>query len=186
MKKITNYFLKGLLIFVPVALTIFAFVWVFTQLDSLFGQFFRIKVPGLGLVITLVGITVIGFLASNFVGRKFFKLIDKLFTRVPLVKLLYSSLKDFIEAFAGEKKSFDKPVLVELVPGGPKAVGFITRESLEVLGLNNHVAVYFPQSYNFAGSLLLFESTRVTPLNADSSKVMAFIVSGGVAGGELD
>lgn len=186
MKKIANYFLKGLLVFVPVALTIFAFVWVFTQLDSLFGNLFRIKVPGLGLVITLVGITVIGFLASNFVGRKFFELIDKLFTRVPLVKLLYSSLKDFIEAFAGEKKSFNKPVLVELVPGGPKAVGFITRKSLEVLGLNNYVAVYFPQSYNFAGSLLIFESTMVTPLDVDSSRVMAFIVSGGVAGGELD
>lgn len=185
MKKITNYFLKGLLVFVPVALTIFAFVWVFTQLDSLFGQLFHIKVPGLGIVITLVGITVIGFLASNFVGRKFFELIDKLFTRVPLVKLLYSSLKDFIEAFAGEKKSFDKPVLVELVPGGPKAVGFVTRESLDALGLNNHVVVYFPQSYNFAGSLLLFESTRVIPLDVDSSRVMAFIVSGGVAGGEF-
>ena len=186
MKKIISYFLKGSLIFVPVALTIFAFVWVFRRLDSLFGQFFRVNIPGLGLVITLAGITVIGFLASNFVGRRFIKLIDKLFTRVPLVKLLYSSLKDFIGAFAGEKKSFDKPVLVELVPGGPKAVGFITRESLEFLGLSNHVAVYFPQSYNFAGSLLLFESKSVIPLNADSSKVMAFIVSGGVAGGELD
>ena len=182
MKCLMNYFLKGLLVFVPVALTIFAFVWVFTQLDSLFGNLFRIKVPGLGLVITLVGITVIGFLASNFVGRKFFELIDKLFTRVPLVKLLYSSLKDFIEAFAGEKKSFDKPALVELTAGGPKALGFITRDDLEFLSLSDHVAVYFPQSYNFAGSVLIFPSDQVTPVDVDSSVAMAFVVSGGVSG----
>ncbi len=182
MKCLMNYFLKGLLVFVPVALTIFAFVWVFTQLDSLFGNLFRIKVPGLGLVITLVGITVIGFLASNFVGRKFFELIDKLFTRVPLVKLLYSSLKDFIEAFAGEKKSFDKPALVELTAGGPKALGFITRDDLEFLSLSDHVAVYFPQSYNFAGSVLIFPSDQVTPVDIDSSEAMAFVVSGGVSG----
>ncbi len=130
MKRLMNYFLKGLLVFVPVALTIFAFVWVFTQLDSLFGNLFRIKVPGLGLVITLVGITVIGFLASNFVGRKFFELIDKLFTRVPLVKLLYSSLKDFIEAFAGEKNP--SSVSIAPKPAMPNPLAVVVKNSRRV------------------------------------------------------
>ena len=182
MKKLVNYFLRGLLVFVPIALTVFMIVWAFTQLDTVFRDVFRIPIPGLGLLLTVAAITFIGFFASNFIGETFFELVDKTFTHVPLVKLLYSSLKDFIHAFAGEKKSFDKPVIVELTPEGPMAAGFITRESLEILGLPGYVAVYFPQSYNFAGSVLIFPSQRIKPLTMESSRVMAFIVSGGVAG----
>ena len=182
MKKLTNYFLKGLLIFVPTALTVSTVIWIFTKLDSLFGQIFKIEIPGLGLVITILVITLTGLLASNFLGNKFFAFIDNIFTKVPLLKLLYSAIKDMIGAFTGEKKSFEKPVLVELIAGGPKAAGFITRESLEILGLTDHVAVYLPQSYNFAGSVLIFPAEQVKPLNIESSEAMAFIVSGGVSG----
>ncbi len=182
MKKILNYFLKGLLIFAPMALTVFALVYVFTGLDKIFRELFKIKIPGLGLLVTVIGITFIGFLASNFLGSKFFRLIEKVFTKVPLVKMLYSALKDLIGAFAGEKKGFDKPVVVELIPSGPKAVGFITKESLEFLGMADQVSVYFPQSYNFAGSLLIFPAERVKPLDIHSSEAMTFILSGGVAG----
>jgi len=178
MRRLVGYFVKGLLVFVPAALTVFKIVLVFTKLDALL----KVRIPGLGLVIIIVFITLIGFLASNFIGKKFFTLIDMLFTKLPVVKMLYSAIKDVIEAFAGEKKSFDKPVIVELTAGGPKAVGFITRESLEFLSLSGHVAVYFPQSYNFAGSVLVFPSDRVTPLDVDSSEAMAFVVSGGVSG----
>jgi len=178
MRRLVGYFVKGLLVFVPAALTVFTIVLVFTKLDALL----KVRIPGLGLVIIIVFITLIGFLASNFIGKKFFTLIDMLFTKLPVVKMLYSAIKDVIEAFAGEKKSFDKPVIVELTAGGPKAVGFITRESLEFLSLSGHVAVYFPQSYNFAGSVLVFPSDRVTPLDVDSSEAMAFVVSGGVSG----
>ena len=178
MKHLLNYFLKGLLVFVPAALTVFAIVFVFTKLDSLL----KLPIPGLGLVITILAITLIGFLASNFVGSKFFEFVDALFTKLPVVKMLYSAIKDLIEAFTGEKKSFDKPAIVELAPGGAKALGFITRESLEFLSLSDHVAVYFPQSYNFAGSVLIFPSASVTPIDIDSSEAMAFVVSGGVSG----
>ncbi len=178
MKRLMNYFLKGLLVFVPAALTVFTVVWVFTWLDGLL----KIPIPGLGFIITILFITVIGFFASNFIGTKFFGLIDRLFTKLPVVKMVYSAIKDLIEAFAGEKKSFDKPAIVELTPGGAKGLGFITRESLEFLSLSDHVAVYFPQSYNFAGSVLIFPSDRVTPVDVDSSDAMAFIVSGGVSG----
>jgi len=128
-------------------------------------------------------ITLIGMLGSNFVGRKLFELIDGIFTRMPLVKLLYSSLKDFTGAFAGEKKSFDKPVVAELTPQGPLAAGFITRQSLEMLNLADHVAVYFPHSYNFSGYVLMLPASQVRPVQLDSAEVMAFIVSGGVTGG---
>lgn len=188
MKRFLKYFLRGLLIFVPVALTIFILVYIFNGLDKLFREllpFIRSPVLGLlvGLLITIGGIFLIGLFASNFVGKKLFGLVDKLFANVPLVKMLYSAIRDLVEAFAGEKKKFDKPVLVTLGPGcDAKVVGFMTRENLDNLGLKDHVAVYFPQSYNFAGNVLLFPKEAVKPLDIESSEAMTFIVSGGVAG----
>jgi uncharacterized membrane protein len=182
MKVLRDYFLRGLLIFVPGALTIFAVIWAFTMLDGLFRGILGVKIPGLGLVITIALITGIGLLASNLLGKKIFDWVERILAKLPLMRLLYSASKDMIEAFAGEKKSFDKPVLVELVVGGPMAMGFMTKKSLEFLGLTDHVAVYLPQSYNFAGSVLIFPTKQVRPLDIGSSDAMAFIVSGGVSG----
>ncbi|MCG6946108.1 MAG: DUF502 domain-containing protein [Deltaproteobacteria bacterium] len=182
MKVLRDYFLRGLLIFVPGALTIFAVIWAFTTLDGLFRGILGVKIPGLGVVITIALITGIGLLASNLVGKKIFDWFESILAKLPLMKLLYSASKDMIEAFAGEKKSFDKPVLVELVVGGPMAMGFMTKKSLGFLGLTDHVAVYLPQSYNFAGSVLIFPTKQVRPLDIGSSDAMAFIVSGGVSG----
>jgi len=188
MKRILHYFLRGLLVFVPAGLTVLVLVWVVTNLDRLFGNLLRIPdIPGLGvclgLAATLGLITVIGFLASNFIGRELVRLVDKIFTKVPLVKILYSSIKDLVAAFVGEPKKFDKPVLVALGPGcDAQVMGFITRESLENFGLKDHVAVYFPQSYNFAGNVLILPKKAVKALDITSSEAMTFIVSGGVAG----
>ena len=183
MKKLVDYFIKGLLVFVPIALTVFLLVFVFTKLDAVFRYLFKRETPGLGLLLTVVLITVIGFVASNFLGRKLFGLVEKVFTGLPLVKLLYSAAKDMIEAFAGERKSFDTPVLAAVAPGSSvKVLGFVTRDSLENLGLPGYVAVYLPQSYNFAGNVLLFPKEAVQPVNIESSQAMAFIVSGGVSG----
>lgn len=178
MKRLIGYFLKGLLVFVPAAVTVLIIVAAIKKFDSLL----HFPIPGMGLLATIAFITLIGFLASNYFGGKIFALVDRLFTKLPVVKMLYSSLRDLIIAFAGERKSFDKPVVVELTAGGPKAIGFITQQDLEFLALPGDVAVYFPQSYNFAGSVLIFPAERVRPLNIDSSKAMAFVVSGGVSG----
>jgi len=181
MKSILNYFLRGLLIFVPIAVTVFALLWAFTGLDKIFRGLLRISIPGLGILVTIAVIFLIGFLASNFVGRKLFGLVEKVFTKVPLVKLLYGSIKDLVEAFAGEEKKFDKPVMASLGQGGAKVMGFVTRETLTNLGLTDYVAVYLPQSYNFAGNVLLFPKDAVQPLDINGSEAMTFIVSGGVA-----
>lgn len=171
--------MNGLLFLVPVVLTVYVFYLVFVKIDGWLG----IPVPGLGFVITLVLITLVGFLASNFLTRGLLSWVDGLFNRLPLVRLLYSSVKDLIGAFVGEKKRFDKPVLVSLFPeANAYVLGFITRESLRDFGLNDLVAVYLPQSYNFAGNLVVVPRNQVRPLNANSSEVMTFIVSGGVAG----
>jgi uncharacterized membrane protein len=188
MKKFLKYFLRGLMIIVPVGVTIFILVYVFNGLYSLFSfllPFINYPVTRLlaGLLFTFGGIFLIGLFASNFIGKKLFGLLDRIFANVPLVKMLYGAIKDLVEAFAGEKKKFDKPVLVTLGTSSyAKIIGFMTRESLENLGLKDHVAVYLPQSYNFAGNVLIFPKEAVTPLDIESSEVMTFIVSGGVAG----
>jgi uncharacterized membrane protein len=83
----------------------------------------------------------------------------------------------------GEKRRFDKPVLVRLsMQSEARMVGFVTQESLDRLGLPGYSSVYFPQSYNFAGNLVVFPSAQLQPLDAASADVMAFIVSGGVTG----
>jgi uncharacterized membrane protein len=179
MKRLANYFLRGLVVIAPVAITVYVCVWIFESIDGLLG----LPIPGLGFLLTLGVITLIGFLASNLLAISFVSLLERVMTRLPFVRLLYTSTKDLLDAFVGEKRRFDTPVIVSVTPdGSAKALGFVTMRTLEQLGIGQHVAVYFPQSYNFAGNLLLVPADRVTPLGLDSAAVMAFIVSGGVTG----
>ncbi|MHC4397601.1 MAG: DUF502 domain-containing protein [Planctomycetota bacterium] len=183
MRTIVKYFLRGLLICVPILVTVFILLWAFTKLDEVFRGLLGIPFQGLGILATISIIFLIGLLASNFLGKKLLGIVEKVFTKLPLVKLLYGSIKDIVEAFAGEEKKFDKPVVVSLTGGdGPKVAGFITSESLDNFGLDDYAAVYLPQSYNFAGNVLIFKKDSIQPLDIDSSKAMSFIVSGGVSG----
>ncbi len=179
MKRLLNYFLRGLALVAPVAITVYVCWWVFVAIDRLL----RLPVPGLGFIVTLALITLVGFVASNLLARTVLGVVEAVFTRLPFVRLLYTSSRDLFSAFVGERRRFDKPVLVAVLPGSPaRALGFITRDSLRELGLAGEVAVYLPQSYNFAGQVLVVPVAAVTPVEAPSSEVMAFIVSGGVSG----
>jgi uncharacterized membrane protein len=201
MTQFTKFFFRGLLILLPVVVTGYVMIAVFQALDeavfSPIGRFVRWLqgkeargaeewvLTALGIAATVTLITVVGALASNFFGRWVVARIEHIVERLPLVKLLYGAIRDVLGAFVGDKKSFDHPVTVSLDPqGGTKVVGFVTRQSLEFLGLAGHVAVYLPQSYNFAGNLVLFPREQVTPIPASSSDVMTFLVSGGVSGQE--
>lgn len=177
MKKLTRYFFEGLLFLVPLVVTLYVLWIVFVKIDGLL----RFSTPGLGFLVTLATVTVVGFIASNFFTRWIVLVVDNLLSRVPLVKMIYSALKDLVAAFVGDKKSFQQPVTVELMPGSNlQVIGFITQDSLDQFGMIDRVAVYLPQSYNFAGNLIVVPRQQVTPLAADSGQVMAFIVSGGV------
>jgi uncharacterized membrane protein len=178
MGRLTRYFLEGLLFLAPVVATIYVVYIVFVKVDGIF----KFKVPGFGFLATIVIITLIGFIASNFLTRKVVGLVDNIFRRLPLVKMIYKSVKDLIGAFVGDKKGFNKPVRVTIFPGSSVYVlGFITSEALDTFGITDTVAVYLPQSYNFAGNLILAPAEQVTPIEADSGDVMAFIVSGGIS-----
>ena len=179
MKRLIRNFLHGCLVVVPAVVTLSAIWIVFRKVDGLLG----IPIPGVGLVVTVALITAVGAFSSNVLGKKMVQVADGWLGRVPLVKLIYTGLRDFMAALVGEKKSFDKPCVVSLsADGSVRAFGFITREDLSHWGLAGHVAVYFPQSINFAGQLGLFPRARVEALAVEPSQILPFIVSGGVAG----
>lgn len=178
MKKLTKYFLEGLLFLTPIVVTLYVLYFVFSRVDHIF----RFRIPGLGFLVTIGLVTAIGFLVSTFLARGAVMVVDRLFGRMPVAKMIYSSIKDLVNAFVGEKRQFNQPVLVSLSPDGAvRAMGFVTRESMAVIGLEGNVAVYLPQSYNFAGNLIIVPAGQVTPLTVESGKAMAFIVSGGVS-----
>ena len=178
MKKISQYFLQGLLFLVPVVVTVYVVYIIFAKIDG----FFPFAVPGLGFLLTIGLILAVGFVSSNLLANSVMLWVDRIFARMPLVTMVYTSIKDLVDAFVGDKKSFNKPVQVALdAENRISVLGFITREDLNSLGIVDSVAVYLPQSYNFAANLIIVDRSRVSPLTANPREVMKFIVSGGVS-----
>jgi uncharacterized membrane protein len=162
------------LLVVPVVVTLLVHT-----VDGLLG----LRVPGVGFAVVVALVTAIGAVASNVIGKRLLELPDKVLARLPFVRLIYTSLRDFMAALVGERRSFDRPVLVSLdATGELRTLGFITRDDLSALGLTAHVAVYLPQSINFAGQLLLVARTRIEPLAVPPAELLPMIVSGGMAG----
>lgn len=195
MKTLFRFFFQGLLILLPFVLTIYLVFLIFTALNetvfsavgSVIAYFFPKIEPGItatfiGTLGTLIAITLTGVAGSLYLTRHLMAFIDSLMERIPVVKMLYNSLKDLFNALLGEKKSFDRPVLVYLTEDKTiKAMGFMTSDNLEQFGLPEDVAVYLPQSYNFAGNLIIVPRKRVEPLPTPAGKVTTFVVSGGVS-----
>ena len=179
MRRLLGFFVRGLVLLAPLFVTVWVCWLVFTKVDGWLG----LPIPGAGFVVTLLLITVVGFLGSNLLTRSAVSLLEGLMARLPFVRLLYGSTKDLLNAFVGEKRRFDKPVSLDLsADGGVRLVGFVTQESLGHLGMTEYVAVYCPHSYNFSGQLHLVLATRVRALDVASADAMACVVSGGVSG----
>ncbi len=199
-RSLLRFFFQGLLILLPAVLTVYLVYLIFAALNTtvfsaiggLLQVFFPAVSPGmetvvLGGICTLALIILTGAIASNYLGALVLSWLDRLLEKTPVVKLLYNTLKDLFQAFLGDQKSFETPVLVTLSPDGAiKAMGFITNENLDEFGLEQEVAVYLPQSYNFAGNLIIVPRERVSMLDAKASRVTTFIVSGGITGASKD
>ncbi|HET6149246.1 MAG TPA: DUF502 domain-containing protein [Polyangia bacterium] len=183
MRRIAYYFLQGLIFLVPIVVTLWVVGSAFLAIDDSIRHLIGVAMPGLGFLVMLVSVIAFGFLASNFLTRRLMLFLDRQLDRLPLLKLLHTSIRDLMSAFVGEKRRFGRPVLVDIAGDGRiKALGYLTRDSMERFGRPDDVAVYFPQSYNFAGQVVIVPSAAVTHLAVDAAEVMAFIVSGGVTG----
>jgi uncharacterized membrane protein len=175
LRKLINYFLKGLLISLPVIVTYKVVKTLVIALDTVI----EFETPGLGALIVVSTLVFIGIVGSSIIIRPIIDILDEVFSNIPLIKIIYTSVKDLIEAFVGEKKKFSKPVLVELTPGVFKP-GFITQDSCSEFSMEDFVAVYFPHSYAFSGNVFLVERSKVKNYSGSQADFMKYIVSGAV------
>ncbi len=182
MKKIVNYFLQGLLFVVPIVVTIYVLYQLLYWIDNLLPFLSSLRIPGLGIIAVLVFITVAGYIGMRVLGNPLFAYIQHLMERAPLVKLIFTSVKDLIAAFVGEKKSFNHPVAVKLEKNSDtERIGFITSNELEQLGFGKEkVAVYLPFSYSFMGELVILPRENVRKIDASGPDMIKFVISGGV------
>ena len=178
-QRIIQYFLQGLLILGPVSITIYFIYEIFDKIDNILRPV--INIPGIGFIIIIAFIILTGYLSSFFVMGRILSIMDKYLERTPGVKLFYSFVRDFFEAFAGNKKKFTKSVLANIDDTDIWRVGFITQEDMSSFGMESYVAVYLPMAYSVAGNVYIVPKERVKPIpNISATQSMKFAVSGGV------
>lgn len=194
--KLLQTFLQGIIVLAPIGVTIWAVLFLFNSVDDILpGILHKIvpsyvgidnegnlkKIPGLGFLVMLVLVLFVGWVSSMFFFGKVVSYLDKIIEKTPGVKVIYTSVKDLMEAFAGNKKKFDKPVLVNTDGDDVWRIGFITQKSVANFGLEDHVAVYVPHSYAISGMLFFVPPYKIKPLkDLSAAEAMKFVVSGGV------
>jgi uncharacterized membrane protein len=191
-RALINYFIKGLLIVVPLGAAFFLIFWAVASIDNALnlsdilwvnsktGK--PVYIPGLGILDVVVVILIAGILVTNVITDPIKSWFRRWLNRLPIFKFLYSSIKDLTEAFVGEEKKFNEPVLVEINEFGLKKIGFLVQKDLNTINLPGEVAVYFPYSYSFAGQVVIVSADKVKPIDKTAAEVMKFVISGGVSG----
>lgn len=189
LKILLQNFLQGLIILAPIVITIWALTSLFNFVDrilpdiveKIFPETSAYYLQGMGFIVAILIILLVGYLSSSFVVGKLVELFDSILQKTPGIKIIYTTVKDFFEAFAGNKRKFDKAVLVAIESTDIWRIGFVTQEELTEFGLNEYVAVYVPQSYAFAGHLYFVKKERVRLItDVSSADAMKFAISGGV------
>lgn len=188
-RAILNYLIKGALVVLPIGAAGFLIYWIISKIDTTLnlsdiiwvdqaGN--PIYIPGLGILSILLLFLVAGIVVTNFITEPIYNWFSRWLNRLPIFNFIYNSVKDLAEAFVGDEKKFNEPVLVEINEFGLKQVGFLTQKDLAKIGLPGEVAVYFPFSYSFAGQLCIINVDKVKPLKMSAGEAMKFVVSGGV------
>lgn len=188
LKRLLSYFIRGLVLVAPFYATIII-IWSGIEfLDNIIPINIPISnnqsvyLPGLGVMIILTIIILLGFFFSTVIPQSFFRLTEAILRRIPLVNLIYYSIKDLLLAFVGDKKKFNQPVLVTMFKDtGIKKIGFITQSDLNQLNIADHIAVYMPFSYALSGELYIVPTGNVVRIDASSTDIMKMLVSGGVS-----
>jgi uncharacterized membrane protein len=196
LKRLLQYFFQGLIVLAPIGITIWVVISLFQVVDGFLPNILHkvapvfvqenadqklVKIPGLGFVVVIGLVLMVGWVSSIFAINRMVEFVDSLLEKTPGIKFIYSSVKDFLEAFAGNKKKFDKPVLVNVDAADVWRIGFITQQSATEFGLVDFVTVYVPHSYAISGITYFVSKERVRPLdNVSAADAMKFTVSGGV------
>jgi len=179
-KKILKFLIQGLIISAPIGITLYALYWFFDKIDGILRPY--LNIPGLGFLIILVFLILVGWISSSFIMGGALSFFDQLLQRTPGIKFIYTSTKDFFEAFAGDKRKFNKAVLASVFSEEVWIIGFLTDEEMAKFEMGaDFVAVYVPQAYNFAGQLYILPRSKVKKINhITSGEAMKYAVTGGV------
>ena len=196
LSALAQLFFQGVVLLAPIGVTVWVIVslfsWVDNFLPNLLNLLFPVKfamvdgkipkVTGLGFIVAIGLVLLVGWLSSLFFVERLVSVFDKVLEKTPGIKIIYSSVKDFLEAFAGNKKKFDQPVLVNVDSADVWRVGFITQESTDHFGLAEHVTVYIPHSYAISGITYMVPISKIKklPKGVSASEAMKYVVSGGV------
>lgn len=185
MKTFLKYFIQGLILFVPLGITIIVFVQLYDFFQGLFSFVGVTNIPFVDTLISLLFLvfclTFLGLIASSFIFRRFFARFEKAIEHTPVIRHIYLTIKDFMNAFTGSKRKFNKPVLVLTNPhANIQELGFITNNDLSEIGIEDKVSVYMPMSFSFAGRMIIVPKQQITPLHIEGSDAMKFVVSGGI------
>lgn len=180
LKQIFRFFVQGLIILAPIGITAYVLYWLFDKVDSILRPY--VNIPGLGFVIIILFVILVGWISSTFLMGSFINFFDQWMERTPGIKFIYTSTKDFFEAFAGDKRKFNKAVLANVFSEEVWILGFLTDEEMIKFDMGaNFVAVYVPQAYNFAGQLYILPKEKVKKIEKISAgEAMKYAVTGGV------
>lgn len=196
LRRLLQFFFQGLIVLAPIGITIWVVLGLFNFVDDILPNLIHSvapgaltkdasgnlnKIPGLGFIVVIILVLAVGWLSSLFVGVRLVSILDSILEKTPGIKFIYSSVKDFLEAFAGNKRKFDKPVLVNVDATDVWRVGFITQLSTDDFGMPGHVTVYVPHSYAISGITYIVPTDRIKPLNnISAADAMKYTISGGV------
>lgn len=182
MKRITQYFVRGLITALPLGLTVYLLYLFLTWSEKLAFQLMRpfigeFYVPGLGLALGIVSIFLLGVLVSQPFMARLLSLVELPFTNIPVIKSIYSSLKSFADYFSPHPGKPSQQVVVLRVPGQPlELVGLVTRQNVEGLPQgfmqNDRVAVYLPMGYMIGGYTVFVPRAWVQPINMPVEEAM--------------
>lgn len=179
-KKLLRFFIQGLIILAPIGITAYALYWLFEKVDGILRPY--VNIPGLGFLLIIIFVILFGWISSSFIMGGALSFFDQLMQRTPGIKFIYTSTKDFFEAFAGEKRKFNKAVLASVFAEEVWIVGFLTDDEMAKFDMGaEFVGVYVPQAYNFAGQLYILPRDKVKKIeHITSGEAMKYAVTGGV------
>jgi uncharacterized membrane protein len=196
LRTILQYFLQGLLVIAPVGITLWVVISLFSFVDSFLPNIIHNlfpgliprsadgtlkRIPGLGFAVVILLVFFVGWLSSLFVFNRVLGLFDHLLEKTPGIKFIYTSVKDFLKAFAGNKKKFNKPVLVCVDDNDVWRIGFITQKEMAEFGMEGYYTVYVPLAYAVTGTTYIVPKERIKPIeNISAADAMKFAVTGGV------
>ena len=172
-----SYLFQGLIYIAPLGITVYVVYFLFNLIDGFLQkyiqQYLNVSIPGMGIVFLVVFLVLLGFIGQTVLARPFRRLVNRLFEKTPLVKIIYTSIRDLLSAFVGKEKKFNRPVLVVVnTISNLEKMGFLTQDDLTELNIKDKVSVYFPHSYNFSGEMFVVPSELVRPLDMPATDAL--------------